>query len=496
MNLRLLLIDIDGLRADVFQESLKEEAIPNLALFLGGSSLANGIIIPAIAPAPSITFTSQASLFSGAHPSQHGIPGNQFFDRFGINNQGKPRHYAFDVGDTLAGDDAVKVFSHGLASKCLKIPTVYERFHDFGWKSVVAGNMYAAGAESWLKPSIMDLARLTKGSGLFGMEGAEFDQKMVEKAIDYINATGLPEVLTVYFMGLDHESHHHGPGSQKKYLTDIIDPMVGELWDSIKNLDPEVSPLIAIFSDHGQIEVVKDDRHSIRLAFPFEREMGNLFDALGLDVHDFPGEDPNCDAVVCSNGGLAHVYLRNQGGEWTEVPEFERDVYEVGRAFWEAHQSGRYAPEIHDALDGVFLRNVSVNGWDAPYLALAPGGGIVPLEEWFFPYVQTGMRAHYIDPVHRLNNLCSAMVGDILLLSNYKDGYYFASPLSGVHGGLHPDDSSATLALGFMNSHEDIVSGKKDTVIKALDRRCKAEGGRKPSTADLLTCVLPVLEVD
>jgi hypothetical protein len=60
-------------------------------------------------------------------------------------------------------------------------------------------------------------------------------------------------------------------------------------------------PFVVIFSDHGQIHVKADDKHSLRLAFPFEREIGHLFDALGLDVHDYPGEDPNCDAVVASN---------------------------------------------------------------------------------------------------------------------------------------------------------------------------------------------------
>ncbi len=42
--------------------------------------------------------------------------------------------------------------------------------------------------------------------------------------------------------------------------------------------------------------------------------------------------------------------------------------------------------------------------------------------------------------------------GDILPISNYAVGYYFAPPLHGDHGGLQPDDSRATLALGFFRS--------------------------------------------
>lgn len=496
MSIILLLIDIDGLRADVFTTALKNDAIPNIARLLGGKNAEHGLLIPAIATAPSITFASQASLFTGAHPSQHGIPGNQFFDRFGRKNVGKPRLYAFDIGDTLAGDDAVMVFSKGLASECLMVPTFYERFADFGWKSVVAGNMYAQGAENWLKPSMVHMARFTKGGNLFGMDSASFDRYMLEKAINYLSDEGIPEVMTLYFMGLDHESHLHGPKSQLPYLTDMIDPMVGEFWEGLQRIESKASPLIAIFSDHGQIQVIPDDQHSLRLAFPFEREIGHLFDALGLDVHDFPGEDPQCDAVVCSNGGVAHVYLQNKKGMWCDVPDFERDIRTVGNAFWKAHQTGKYATELHGALAGVLLRNVEMDGWYSPYYALTEEDEIVTLERWFSDENQSILRQQYSDPVHRLSNLCGPMTGDILLISNYADGYYFSAPLNGVHGGLHPEDSQATLAFGFLGVDEVDIQGKKEAVLNALFTRCRVEGNREPSTADLLTCVLPVLAIE
>ena len=288
MSLKLLLIDIDGLRGEFFASSLADGRLPQVARVLGGSGLEKGLQLPVLAPAPSITFTSQASLFTGMHPSQHGIPGNQFFDRFGIHNNGLPRHYAFDIGDTLAGDDAVKVFTKGLAADCLLAPTLYERFGDWGWRSVVAGNMYAKGAETWIKPSLLDIARFTKGGNLFGLDAETYDHRILDGVIDEVSKNGLPDVLTVYFMGLDHESHHHGPDVQKSHLENVIDPLVGELWDSILSNDPVSSPIVSIFSDHGQIRVIPDDDHSLRLAFPFEREIGHLFDALGLDVHDYP----------------------------------------------------------------------------------------------------------------------------------------------------------------------------------------------------------------
>jgi len=51
------------------------------------------------------------------------------------------------------------------------------------------------------------------------------------------------------------------------------------------------------------------------------------------------------------------------------------------------------------------------------------------------------------------------MSGDILLISNYSGGYYFSGPLRGMHGGLHPEDSFATLAFGFARCDEIGMAG-------------------------------------
>ena len=491
MKKQFLLIDIDGLRPDVFRQALDDEKIPVLANLLGGADLARGLQVDALAPAPSITFASQASLFTGTHPKNHGIPGNQFFDRFGDFSKGIPRFYAFDVGDTLAADDAVRVFTDGLASDCLRVPTIYERLVEKGYRSVVAGNMYAKGADVWLKPSLIDIARFTKGGNLFGMSSAEYDGEIIEEAIEEIERNGIPDILTIYLMGLDHESHHHGPQAQYQHLVEVIDLLLGQLWEALLREKSDYAPLVVIFSDHGQIKVVADDEHSLRLAFPFEKEIGHLFDALGLDVHDYPGEDPDCDAVVASNGGLAHVYLQNRTGHWADKPDFARDVLPVASAFWEAHKNGKYATELKNALAGVLVRDVEKDGWDAPYQALTPEGELVDLVNWFAQQDPD----LYLDPVQRLNNLASGMSGDMLLISHYAEGYYFGAPIEGVHGGLHPDDSRATFFIGAPGMGAEDWLATRQNVRQAIEKRCQAEGGREPSTSDLYTALQAMFQV-
>ena len=55
--MKFLLIDIDGLRSDIFSEALSTGRIPNIARLVGGKGLRKGIHIAAVAPAPSITFS-------------------------------------------------------------------------------------------------------------------------------------------------------------------------------------------------------------------------------------------------------------------------------------------------------------------------------------------------------------------------------------------------------------------------------------------------------
>lgn len=481
-----LLIDIDGLRYDVFQAALAEGRIPNLSQLLGQLPEGASINIPVSSTAPSITFCAQASIFTGSHPREHGIPGNQFFDRFGDTNQGRPRFYTFDVGDQLGYLDSIQVFTDGLAANLLQVETLYEKLAARGMVSVVAGNMYASGAE-WVKPTLLDLARLTKMPRPLKLTPPDYDKKLLDETLAYLGKTGRPDLLTYYLKGLDSHSHQHGPEAQFDYLVEVIDPEIGNLWAGLVALDPgiEGNTVTLVFSDHGQIATIPDDQHSLRLAFPFEKEMAPLFEHLGLDVHDYPGEGPDCSAVVAMNGGLAYVYLRNKESGWEAVPNFERDVLPVGAAFWQAHTTGEIAPELDNALAAVLIRNVERDGWQGEYQALTSEGEIISLDTWFDDFHP----GNALDPVQRLQYLRSGLTGDLILVSNYLDGFYFSPPLAGTHGGLHVEDSKAFLAACWPEG-----LGDAGEILAGIKGRCRVEGDRAPSLVDIPTLVLTLLD--
>lgn len=423
-------------------------------------------------------------------PAGHGIPGNQFFNRFGSRTGGVPRFYAFDVGDALAYDDAVFTFTGavGLLGETLDPAalTLYERAAQHGLSSAVVYHMLSRGAAKWIRPSLVDIARFTKGGGLVGISAEQYDTEMIEKALAFLRSGAQPDIFTVYFMGLDHTSHQEGPGTQLEYLSRVVDRLVGRLVGALRELDLLEGTLTAIVSDHGQIEVIPDDRHSLRLSFPFDREMGYLFDALGLDVHDKPGEGPDTDAVVASNGGMAQIYLRRHPAKWEAPPRFSADVLRVAGAFWEAHETGRYAQDLYQALSMVLVRNVEAEGWRAEYQALTPAGSLLPVEAFLAQHPEIAT----VEGAARLRSLAGPLSGDVVIVSNYAGGFYFGGPTVGVHGGLHPADLLAVASLGWQGASAGQRNWLEEVTRETVQQRRLAGGRERASLSDLA----PVLE--
>jgi hypothetical protein len=231
------------------------------------------------------------------------------------------------------------------------------------------------------------------------------------------------------------------------------------------------------------VRVIPDDRHSLRLSFPFDLEMGYLFAALGIDVNDKPGEGADCDAIVACNGGLAHVYLRRKGAAWPQLPVFDRDVLPIAAAFWEANQTGRYAADLKDALAAILVRQVEQDGWNAGYQVYTPAG-LLPLDDFFPDQIQT----ETIDATARLNHLAGPHAGDLLLIANDSAGFYFGAPIPGMHGGLHPGESQATLSINWVGANQNQSSYIQHIVSETIEERCKPEN-RQASLADLLPII-------
>src|ERR1039458_9224849 len=74
---RAVIIDVDGMRRDTFEQAFQDGRLPNFqrvfarALWFDNAS----------SVLPTVTMAAQASIFTGTPPARHGVPGNQWFDR-------------------------------------------------------------------------------------------------------------------------------------------------------------------------------------------------------------------------------------------------------------------------------------------------------------------------------------------------------------------------------------------------------------------------------
>jgi hypothetical protein len=483
---RLVVVDLDGLRRDAFRGTLAAGGLPHVERIVGGRDGGTACHVDTLSTAPSITFAAQASIVTGQHPGAHAIPGNESFDRLGRISEGRPRHFGFDVGYTLAVDDAVAVFTgDGLASQLLsrETPTLYEIASERGLTSTVAHHMYARGADAWLRPEIVDIARFTKGKGVLGLEAGAYDAEMIARSIAHLDAGNRPDLLTTYFMGLDHHSHIHGPSSQPTYLREVIDPQVGRLLDALAAYGMLEGALFVLVSDHGQTEVTPDDRHAIRLGFPFDRELGHVFAALGLDVHDIPGEDPACDAVMGLNGGMAYVYLQHRAGRWADPPRYAEDVLPVAQAFSDVNELGLYEDELQGSLELILVRDAEREGWQGEYRVYLGGGRT----QSFADYLAAHPGLDYPDAANRIRLATSAMTGDLILVA--REGFYFATPMAGMHGGLLRGESETVLTFARPDASPGEVAWLRETVTGVVADRCASQGHREPSVADMVPAV-------
>ncbi len=491
----LIILNIDGLRADTFQCCLESRSTPNLCALFSNQSLLPELI----SAAPSTTFTCQGSIIAGVQPDEHRIVGNQYFDRFGRAHRGVARHYGLDVGDTLSYDDAVAVFlgKEGLADRLMPthLPTIFESVAALGWRSVAIHLMYGRGATVWLKPTLLELARFKIGGSRIGLTPAAFDSQVVVRLQSALRQIHKPELIYLYFMGLDMTSHQRGPEAQKEYLEKVIDPAVGHIRELLAHHGYGSNTGFMIVSDHGQIAVPNDESHALRLGSPLSKPHKKWFEtisALGRPLHRWGSPEERTDMVCAPNGGLCHLYLRQITKPWDCAPLFLDEVLATARKLGGCGDPTQAPPIDPETIAAILVRDTEHQGHRAPFHALGPEGQLIPLETFF----EDPRFSNFIAPSERLKRLATPESGDIIVIANIEAGYYFGNPLSGMHGGLLREESRCAFAISapFLSPAE-WMSCERDLSAELLSKRL-AEGRNWQSLSDIAGLVRTVAAND
>lgn len=296
---------VDGLKPAVVDEMLARGELPNIQRrFIDG-----GVRVRhAISSLPSVTYTNTASILTGCWPAEHGILGNQWFNR--------------ETGRIV---DYTSAFAYRNVNRDLTAATIHTRLADAFTVNIHCGN--DRGADYTITNPVEN--GLDWAFGAF----AAVDRRAANEttrlpALASAHGGVWPRLTVVYFPAVDEIAHRDSPDSDD-YRDAIrhVDEQIGRVIDGLETAGLLDRVYRVLVSDHGAV------------ATPLERSVGfeNMLEARrGLHVSKAPaphGRVEESDAVaVIGADRCALVFLR-AGKSWTERPsraEIERIIFDAG----------------------------------------------------------------------------------------------------------------------------------------------------------------------
>ena len=472
----IVIIAVDGLRADGLYNFIETAHTPYLGTLLGVTQQPDGTFAyrnavrakKAITVFPSYTYPSWTSLVTGVYPGLHGITGNQLLFRTGPPEKQEGKKLASVVQARYYAEahvDALAVYwSHLLNDDISPLsPTIYDVVEAAKGQSLIVHHMISRGAKDtdWRYPSYDTMVLYIKD------EVKAYDHKTLYEFVSAFKALNggsfptsdadvyLPTITTIYLPGLDHDSHLNAeqlPQRQEEYLRNI-DEVLESLFKGADTLDkmdrkghikdrvdwpglnryPKLlnETLFILVADHGHSPVTSGNALSVdeleaalkNVPAPWRRGHLNVHET-SLTVFNlltkltstiFYGGDPDegDDVFVTLNGGSAAVYVKPPNGKWKDEPQYGFTRL-VGEAIWEWFEINK--PGV---LQAIFVRHGS------SYLECCKEGVAIPIEESSSDYgPDWKRRLKGLAPVQQLRPNSSP---DLILLADRKTGVTFAN---------------------------------------------------------------------
>jgi len=233
----LLLVSIDGYRHDYIERGLS----PTL------SALArDGVHAVSMQPSfPSLTFPNHYTIVTGLRPDHHGVVNNTMSD---------PALGKFSLGSRNAVSDG-RWWAEG--------KPIWENADRHG---VRTGIMFWPGSEAEIHGMRPDYWK--------PFDGAMTPEQRVDQVLAWLDlpADQRPGFLTLYFDGVDHAGHLHGPDSPEvdQALRDT-DAAMARLVDGLKQRKLLDRINLIVLSDHGMASVPLDNSVLIDQLAPIDQ---------------------------------------------------------------------------------------------------------------------------------------------------------------------------------------------------------------------------------
>jgi hypothetical protein len=504
---RVVIFALDGVGADEFTGAVHSGRAPAIAALLGAPvDSAAGLHAHAYAAPgvmsilPSTTVAAWTSLFTGEPPARTGVAGNEWFER-------ATRTFYAPAPVTIRDKDhALEVYSDGLMDSVIRVPTLYELADR---RAYVSLSQVQRGADLLATPAVGALDDVI-GAAITGATEqdttverkvyAQLDLEAAKGIAGQLEERGLPDVLTVYFPGVDLYTHlaPRALASQRDYLHDVVDSAVAAVLDPYRRAGALPTTWVLFVADHGHTPTLGDDRHS--LGIEGDDEPPALLERAGFRVRPPVLEPDSVDAgfqaVLAYQGAFAYVYLADRSTcpaapdapcDWARSPRLAEDVMPVVRAFDAANRTGAGVPALRGTLDLILVRTGDTARGGTP-VRVWDGRRLAPLGAW--------LRRHPRPDLVRLEERLRGLLvgpygdhaGDVLLLARngthrpLEERYYFSSEYRSWHGSPSRQDGEIPLVVA--------RGDRSGAAIRATVARAVGEGPGQLEVTPLVRALL------
>ncbi len=328
---KVLLIIVDALSTNVVKAALSNAKLPNIQSLIDAGEMNE----QCTSIFPSLTLAATPSITTGTYPNAHGMMGAYWYEQ----TENRVVYFGADVAMVFRQGPGrfLTDFLVDLNDRWLNAPTIFEYLDDAG-RTTASINWFiykgrtehqiempilhlvpnAPAAQTIRGPSTLHLGDFTNHSERlsddeFGADGGMFnrfgftDEITQEVLMQLVEKKALPDFTLAYFPDNDFNSHEVGPFAAVTTV-EQFDRYLGELFTVSGGVEKLLDDITLIITgDHSQSDIVDDANQA----------------AIDLTqvIPDFPaaevgkGFDEDVDIVLCPNGRVASIYLRDASHE-------------------------------------------------------------------------------------------------------------------------------------------------------------------------------------